>query len=141
MQFSLHIESRFESLFLNCWKKIKKQKEKETYVSLSHHKELHFWTKKENTCTKKKGCIWISKPNWANWVGPLDSPPICYIYSKYAYCSTQNPCHQKHQTWDFCPDLTQTHTLPRWVHNPKKTTTTHCPQPQKRHYLTQFPQK
>ena len=54
MQFSLHTESRFESLFLNCWKKIKNQKEKETYVSLSHHKELHFWTKKENTCTKKK---------------------------------------------------------------------------------------
>lgn len=67
MQFSLHIESRFESLFLNCWKKIKKQKEKETYVSLSHHKELHFWTKKENTCTKKKAAYESLNP-----IGPIE---------------------------------------------------------------------
>ena len=48
-------------------KKIKKQKEKEAYVSLSHHKELHFWTKKENTCTKKKAAYESLNP-----IGPIE---------------------------------------------------------------------
>lgn len=76
-------------------------------------KNYTFGQRKKTHAQKNKAAYESLNPIGPTWVGPLGSPPICYVYSKYAYYLNPKPTPSKTTNLGLLSQLnTNTHTSP-----------------------------